>query len=356
MNRSQLQKLTAKGEGPHVEFKQSTAELTGAMQALCAFLNAKGGTVVIGVSPKGKLVGQQVSDDTQQKIAAALERFEPPAPVRIEYVTLPNKQEVIVFHADSGGDSLPFTFECRPFERVGTTTRRMPQLRAYFPERKIEREDRLAIPPAALREILLNAVIHRDYSDPGGYVAIAVFDDRVEIRSIGKFPGGITAESLAAPHLSRLRNPLIAEAFHRTGAIEIWGRGTNRVIAECRRYGLREPDFREEGGAVVVTFWAEIGATAQVTMQVTMQVAMQVAMQVEAVLDAAQTPATRAQLQQAAKMANRDHFRKAYLRPLLEAGWLEMVIPDKPQSRLQRYRITSAGREALQKKKGGHKG
>ena len=133
-------------------------------------------------------------------------------------------------------------------------------LGAQFPEGKIFREDRLALPPNALREILLNAVMHRDYADPGGYVAIAVFDDRVEIRSVGRLPAGITAAMLTGPHLSRPRNPLIADTFHRTGAVEIWGRGTNRVIEECRRYGVPPPTFEEQGGAVVVTFRAPIGA------------------------------------------------------------------------------------------------
>ena len=122
-----------------------------------------------------------------------------------------------------------------------------------FPQGRIQRQDRLAIPPAALREILLNAVIHRDYSDSAGYVAVAIFDDRVEIQSIGRLPAGVSVESLAGPHLSRLRNPLIAAAFHRTGAVEVWGRGTNRVIEECLSYGLKSPEFRDDSGAVVVT-------------------------------------------------------------------------------------------------------
>ena len=96
--------------------------------------------------------------------------------------------------------------------------------------------------------------MHRDYAQPGGHVAIAVFDDRVEIRSPGALPAGITADQLSGPHPSVLRNPLIAETFHRTGAVEVWGRGTNRVIEECRRYGVDEPTFEEQGGTVVVTF------------------------------------------------------------------------------------------------------
>ena len=131
-------------------------------------------------------------------------------------------------------------------------------LGARFPEGKIFREDRFPVPPNALREILLNAVMHRDYSYYGGHVAIVVFDDRIEIRSYGRLPSGVTVEQLSRSHRSELRNPLIAEAFHRTGAVEVWGRGTNRVIAECLAHGSPPPLFEEQQGWVVVTFRASI--------------------------------------------------------------------------------------------------
>lgn len=114
------------------------------------------------------------------------------------------------------------------------------------------------MPADALREIIINAVIHRDVSNASSYVAIAVFDDRIEVRSIGDFPTGVRAELLAREHLSVRRNPLMADAFHRTGAIEAWGRGTNRVIEACRAYGLPEPTFVDEAGAVIVTFKADV--------------------------------------------------------------------------------------------------
>ncbi len=104
----------------------------------------------------------------------------------------------------------------------------------------------------------LLAVMHRDYSDSSGHVAVAVFDDRIEIRSGGRFLAGVTVESLSGHHLSRLRNPLIAETFHRTGAVEIWGRGMNRVIAECERHGAAPPTFEERQGFVIVTFRADL--------------------------------------------------------------------------------------------------
>lgn len=143
-------------------------------------------------------------------------------------------------------------------EAMAWLDRTLP-LAARFPPGQIYREDRLPVPPEALREVLLNAVMHRDYAHPSSYVAVAVFDDRIEARSLGGLPRGITAESLTRTHKSVLRNPLIAEAFHRTGAVEVWGRGTNRVIEECRRHGVEPPTFEEDAGFVVVTFRAQIG-------------------------------------------------------------------------------------------------
>jgi ATP-dependent DNA helicase RecG len=85
---------------------------------------------------------------------------------------------------------------------------------------RLQRVDRPLIPPDAMREIVVNALIHRDYSIAGGAVSLAIFDDRVEVRSAGKFPNGLTPESLKHAHLSVQRNPIIAEVFHRTGLIE----------------------------------------------------------------------------------------------------------------------------------------
>jgi len=99
------------------------------MQSLCAFLNGSGGTVIIGVGPDGRLLGQDVSDATQQKIAAALDRLEPPAPVHTEIIDSRKGKQAILLRAEAGNESVPFTFEGRAYERVGTTTRKMPQSR-----------------------------------------------------------------------------------------------------------------------------------------------------------------------------------------------------------------------------------
>lgn len=115
------------------------------------------------------------------------------------------------------------------------------------------------IPPGAMREILVDALIHRDYSIAGGAVSLAIFDDRVEVWSAGRFPSGITPESLSGAHPSVQRNPIIAEVFHRAGLIEKWGRGTNRVGEMCRAEGVAPPEFMEIAGAAVVAFRVRVG-------------------------------------------------------------------------------------------------
>lgn len=201
-------------------------------------------------------------------------------------------------------------------------------LSGHFVEGRIEREDQLPVPPDALREVLLNAVMHRDYSNPGGDVAVAVFDDRIEISSFGDLLPGITAEMLSGPHPSVLRNPLIARTSHPTGAVEVWGRGTNRVIEECHRFGLEPPTFEHRGNGLLVTFWAKIGPTPQALAQVL------------AILNAAETPKRRAELMEIAGLSDREHFRTAYLETLLSAGWLEMTIPDTLPRQYQ-FRVKS---------------
>ncbi len=233
-------------------------------------------------------------------------------------------------------------------EAIAWLDRTLP-LSARFPKGAINREDRLPVPAEALREIVINAVIHRDVSNPSSYVAIAVFDDRIEIHSIGDFPTGIRAELLTQEHRSIPRNPLIAGAFHRTGAIEVWGRGTNRVLEACRAYGIAKPTFTEASGAVTVTFKAEVVAGAQDLVPDGHQVGTKLGLsrdQVQ-VLGLAGEPAALPELMVPSGRTNRTKFRDQVVAPLLEAGLLEMTIPDKPRSSKQQYRITEAGRAVL---------
>ena len=117
-----------------------------------------------------------------------------------------------------------------------------------------EREDDPLYPPVALREALANAICHRDYSIGGGSVAVAIFDDRLEITSSGTLHFGLTAEQLYLPHESLPWNPLMARIFHRRGIIEQWGRGTIKIVELAERAGLERPQIGESAGCVTVSF------------------------------------------------------------------------------------------------------
>ena len=112
---------------------------------------------------------------------------------------------------------------------------------AVLPKDSWIRVDTPEVPPNALREAVLNALIHRDYAQWAGSITIAYFDDRVEITSPGLLHFGLTAESLYGSHQSHPWNPKIAEVLHRRGFIEAWGTGFNRMVDEIRHAGLVVP-------------------------------------------------------------------------------------------------------------------
>jgi len=117
-----------------------------------------------------------------------------------------------------------------------------------------EREDEPLFPLEALREALVNAFCHRDYTIVGGAVSLAIYDDRLEIWSDGTLPFGLKPEDLKREHSSRPRNPLIANVFYLRGVIERWGRGTQKIVELCVKAGHPEPEFGEQAGSVWVRF------------------------------------------------------------------------------------------------------
>jgi len=122
----------------------------------------------------------------------------------------------------------------------------------------LERIEPLEYPETALREAVLNAIIHKDYSST--WTLLRVYDDRLEIWNPGKLPEELTIEKLKGRHSSYPRNTNIAAAFFKAGYIESWGRGTNKIIADCLEAGLPEPIMEEDQGGVRITFLKDIYA------------------------------------------------------------------------------------------------
>ncbi|MDR0827585.1 MAG: putative DNA binding domain-containing protein [Desulfovibrio sp.] len=117
----------------------------------------------------------------------------------------------------------------------------------------ITRVETYPVPREAIREAILNAIVHRDYSTYNP-IHIRVYDNKVRIDNDGKLPNNWTVEDLMASHPSMPYNPLIASTFFRTGSIEIWGRGVERIISACTREGKPSPDYTLMQSSVMVTF------------------------------------------------------------------------------------------------------
>jgi ATP-dependent DNA helicase RecG len=120
----------------------------------------------------------------------------------------------------------------------------------------IHRRDILEYPHEALREAIINALIHRDYRG-FSQIQIRVYPDKLIIMNEGGLPPEVPIENLKTNHLSKPRNKLLAEVFYYAGFIEAWGRGTIKIVEKCIEQGLPEPDFKEENGVMTVTFYKE---------------------------------------------------------------------------------------------------
>ena len=116
------------------------------------------------------------------------------------------------------------------------------------------REERLTVPRDALRECVINALIHREYNTPGGSIGIAIFNDRIEIVNFGQIPQGVDYSSQNPPMISKPNNPIIARSFFYRGTFENWGRGLGLMKSKCLEAGLPEPEITSHNGNVIVVF------------------------------------------------------------------------------------------------------
>ena len=119
-------------------------------------------------------------------------------------------------------------------------------------------QETLEYPPEAARELLVNAVAHRDYNLQGDNIHLYIFADRIEIHSPGGLPGPVTLDNLLEARFSR--NAVIVQALSDLGFVERLGYGLDRVVAVMRQNGLRPPRFEEVAGSFRVTLYGDIEA------------------------------------------------------------------------------------------------
>lgn len=131
---------------------------------------------------------------------------------------------------------------------IARNTRLMADIRG------MRRRDVPEYPVLAIREALINALVHADYSLGGSHIKIAIFDDRLEIENPGMLPFGFTMEDLKAG-VSRIRNRVIARVFHELQLMEEWGSGYQRILHACQSGGYLPPQWEELSSTIRVTFY-----------------------------------------------------------------------------------------------------
>jgi len=128
-------------------------------------------------------------------------------------------------------------------------------LKAYISYEGVQRIETFLFPYDAIREALMNAVVHKDYSS-GTPIQISVYDDKLVMWGTGQLPEDWTLDFLQEKHPSKPFNPLLANAFFRTGYIESWGRGIEKINKGCVAHNIEPANFDFRMSGLMVTFTA----------------------------------------------------------------------------------------------------
>ena len=232
---------------------------------------------------------------------------------------------------------------------------------------EIYRKDRWEYPLEAVREALLNAIIHRDYSILGSDIKVAIFDDMLEITSPGPLPDTLPPEKLGTGR-SEIRNRVLAPIFKDLKLIEAWGSGILKMKKELVEYPEISLVLQEVGHAFQVQFIMKnqpepspaSGRDQEGTKQGPSK-ALSKALSRHQVgtkffmsnkqanlLKKCIEPQSIINLLKFSNRSDRTKFKKGVINPLQDAGYLEMTEPDSPQSPTQKYRTTAKGKELLE--------
>lgn len=201
----------------------------------------------------------------------------------------------------------------------------------------------------AVFEALANALMHRDYSVVGSEVHVDMFDDRLEIYSPGGMPDGTLIQERDIEKVpSTRRNPIISEIFHRLDFVERRGSGLKKIRNETAElYGYTEdyaPSFISTRTAFHVILknmnYNPSTSAAEVSTEVSAEVSAEVKLapdKLNSLLAFCSSPRSRKEMQSYCGIKSDEYFRKTVINPMLSSGLLTMTIPDKPNSRNQKY-------------------
>lgn len=218
--------------------------------------NERGFPLKSSTSPRALLAHLNLLDDEKPTNAAVLlfgadpQRFHRPAETKCVHCHGSAYQRPFVSQQHFGGDLFEQADQARVF--VLTRIDRAVGTRA----KGIQAPVAFELPPEAVSEAVINALVHRDYSSNAS-VEVRLFAGRLEVWNPGALPGTLTLEDLRRDHASVPYNPLLAESLYLTRYIEKVGSGTQKMIGLCKEAGLPEPDFEQRSGFFVVTIWRD---------------------------------------------------------------------------------------------------
>ena len=185
------------------------------------------------------------------------------------------------------------------------------------------REDRTDYPMLAIREAIINALVHRDYSihTEGMPIQIIMFDDRMEIRSPGGIYGRIRVDQLGKVQPDT-RNPVLASGLEVLGITENRYSGIPTIKKEFEKYNLQEPDFFDERGNFIVRFYKTVKSNSE---------------DIDNLLLFCRTPRTRKEICEYLGLSSVTYAIQTHVMPLVDAGKIKLSVPDKPKSPKQLY-------------------
>ena len=204
------------------------------------------------------------------------------------------------------------------------------------------------IPKEVVREAIVNAVAHRDYTSNAS-AQVMLFSDRLEILNPGRLPPSLTLEQLRETHPSVPNNRLLARSLYLTQYIEEMGTGTLDIIRRCGDAGLSEPEFTDSSG-FKITIWRAT-PPAQIKVQ---PETLPGDLKSRVLNLLAEGPLSRSELSK--KLGQRRASGHLYdvVRDLLDDRMIEYMLPEKPRSPRQKYQLTDKGRTELTNLKSGN--
>lgn len=208
----------------------------------------------------------------------------------------------------------------------------------------MEREEIPEIPLEAIREAVINSLIHRDFKNPKSN-EVAIYKDRVEIFNPGEFPEGYKLEDFINGEGSMPRNPLIANTLYLSKDIEKWGSGFKRIADKCKEANVKvEFKIKKSGFSVIfyrktdeeLYILTQENKNAQGNTQETHKKCTRNA-QENFILEFCNEARSLKEIIEYCGYKNARNFREKYISPLLSSGKIKMTIPEQPKNRNQKY-------------------